>query len=127
MAKYDLNKDFPDQKGWLAMCSEEEKIEFIYGGCCYDTETAEGKRVFTLRAARKYSLNDLYAIQSYMIMSDKVDALNPGKAAISFNNILKAEKEHYPPPTKEEKEETERALMRFKKAHPEFFGVIDDD
>ena len=128
MKKYDLNKDFPDQKGWLEMCSPEEKKAFIFGGCCcFDTETDEGKRVFTLRAARKCSLTELYAIQSYMIMSDKVDILNEGKAAISFNNILKAEKEHYPPPSKEEKLETQRKLIEFKKSHPDFFGVIEEE
>ena len=45
---------------------------------------------------------------------------------ISFGNILKAIQEHYPPPTKADREETERKLLEFKKAHPEFFGVIDD-
>ena len=127
MKKYDLNKDFPDQKGWLEMCSPEEKKAFIFGCCCFDTETDEGKIVFTLRAARKCSLTELYAIQSYMIMSDKVDILNEGKAAISFDNILKAEKEHYPPPSKEEKLETQRKLIEFKKSHPEFFGVIEEE
>ena len=66
MKKYDLNKDFPDQKGWLEMCSPEEKKAFIFSGCCFDTETDEGKRVFTLRAASKCSLTELYTIQNYM-------------------------------------------------------------
>ena len=127
MEKYDLNKDFPTQKEWLAGCSPKEEQDFIYGCCCYDTETGEGKRVFTLRAARKYTLEQLYCIQSFMIMSDSVDILNAGKGCISFNNILKAIQEHYPPPTKADREETERKLLEFKKAHPEFFGVIEED
>lgn len=127
MEKYDLNKDFPTEKEWLAMCSPREIEAFFYGGCCYDLETNEGKRVFTLRAARKYTPEQLFCIQEYMIMSDSVDILNTGKGCISFNNILKVEKERTPPPTKEEKEETERSLLRFKKAHPEFFGEIEED
>ena len=126
MANYDLNKDFPTQKEWLAMCSPKEEQDFIYG-CCYDTETGEGKRVFTLRAARKYTLEQLYCIQSFMIMSDSVDILNAGKGCISFDNVLKAIEEHYPKPTKADREETQRKLLEFKKAHPEFFGVIEED
>lgn len=126
MAKYDLNKDFPDQKGWLAMCSDKEKEAFIAGGVLYECETGEYKRVFTLRAARKYNLDGLYCIQEYMIMSDKVDIFNNQKDIISFENITKAIKENYPPETKADREETERKLLEFKKAHPEFFGVIDD-
>lgn len=125
--KYDLNKDFPDQKGWLAMCSPKERIDFIEGGLLYDTETGDDKRVFTLRAARKYTLDGLYNIQNYMIMSDRIDIFNNDKHKISFDNVLKAIQENYPPPTKADREETERSLMRFKKAHPEFFGVIDDE
>ena len=53
--------------------------------------------------------------------------MNEGKAAISFNNILKEEKEHYPPPSKEEKLETQRKLIEFKKSHPDFFGVIEEE
>ena len=26
---YDLNQDFPDQKGWLEMCSPKEEADFI--------------------------------------------------------------------------------------------------
>ena len=126
MEKYDLNNDFPTQKEWLEDATKEEQQAFIYGLCCYDTETGEGKRVFTLRAARKYTLEELYCIQSFMIMSDSVDILNAGKAAISFSNILKAEKELLPPPTKEEKAEVERKLLEFKKSHPELFGVVED-
>lgn len=126
MAKYDLNKDFPTQKEWLAMCSPKEKQDFIYGGCCYDTETGEGKRVFTLRAARKYTLEQLYSIQDYIIMSDSVDGINSAKGCISFSNIIKAIQEHFPQPTKADREEMERKLLEFKKAHTEFFGVIDD-
>ena len=127
MENNDLNIDFPSEKEWLALCSSKEKRAFIAGAMLYEMETDEGKRVFTLRAARKYTLDGLYNIQHYMIISDKVDILTAGKAAISFHNILKAITEHYPPPTKEDREDTKRSLIEFKKAHPEFFGVIDDD
>lgn len=127
MEKYDLNKDFPTQKEWLAMCSPKEEVDFITGGVLFDANTEDGKKVFTLRAARKYTLDGLYKIQDYMIMADRIDIFNNEKHCISFNNILKAIQENYPPPTKADREETERSLMRFKKAYPEFFGVIDDD
>ena len=123
---YDLNQDFPDQKGWLEMCSPKEEADFIVGGVLYEEATGEGSRVFTLRQARRYNLEGLYKIQQYMIMSDKVDILNSGKAAISFDNILKAIEEHYPPPSKKDREETERSLVEFKRSHPELFGEVED-
>lgn len=124
--KYDLNKDFPDQKGWLEGCSPKEIADFILGGILYDEATGEGSRVFTLRQARRHTQDELYAIQDYMIMSDKVDVLNAGKGCISFGNILQAIKETYPPPTKEDREKTERSLLEFKRSHPEFFGEIEE-
>lgn len=126
MEKYDLNKDFPTQKEWLAMCSPKEEADFITGGVLFDANTEDGKKVFTLRAARRYRLDGLYKIENYMIMADRIDIFNNEKHKISFDNILKAIEEHYPPQTKADREETERSLMEFKKAHPEFFGVIDD-
>ena len=124
--KYDLNQDFPDQNGWLEGCSPKEEADFIVGGVLYAEATGEGSRVFTLRQARRYNLEGLYKIQQYMIMADKVDIFNNEKHQISFDNILKAIEENYPPPTKADKEETERSLLEFKRSHPEFFGEAEE-
>lgn len=123
---YDLNQDFPDQNGWFEMATPKERKDFFLGGILYDEATGEGARVFTLRQARKHSQEDLYAIQNYMIMSDKVDILNDGKGAISFSNILQAIDETFPPPTKEDKEKVKQSLQEFKRSHPEFFGEVED-
>ena len=123
---YDLNQDFPDQNSWFEMATPKERIDFFLGGILYDEATGEGARVFTLRQARKHSQEDLYAIQDYMIMSDKVDILNDGKGAISFSNILQAIDEPFPPPTKEDKEKVKQSLQEFKRSHPEFFGEVED-
>ena len=48
-----LFEDFPTPQERIAAMTEEEKTAYILGLCCYDVETGEGKRVFTLRAARK--------------------------------------------------------------------------
>lgn len=124
--EYDLTQGFPDQKGWLELTTKEEKIAFFLGGILYDEATGEGARVFTLRQARKHSQDELYAIQQYMIMSDKVNILKAGKGAISFDNILKAIEETYPPPSKEDREKTQESLPAFKRSHPEYFGEVEE-
>lgn len=108
-------EDTLTQRECFEVMSEEEKIEFIFGGCCYDVETGDGKRVFTLRAARKCSLDEIDAIMHYMTVADKVDILNNEKDAISFNNLYKAMKEKMPPPTEEEKAEIEKTLKELSK------------
>lgn len=117
-----LITDFPSQKEYLEGMSQEGIKDFIFGGLCYDTETEEGKRVFTLRAARKYNEQQLFAVMHYLIISDKVDILKKSKDSISFNNILKAIEELTPPPTPEEKAETPRSLEEFKRKHAALFG-----
>ena len=123
MAATRLKDDFPSQKEVLANMSREGIEDFIYGGCCYDIETGDGKRVFTLRAARKYEVKQLYCIMHYMIVSDKVDILGNEKDGISFDNITKAIEEQTPPPTPEERADTERSLEEFKKKHADLFRV----
>ena len=125
MVEYDLNNDFPREKEWLENCPAEEKLRFKIGGCFYDAETKEQKRVFTLTAARKLNLKILSAIQSFMIMSDRVDIFNNQNDKISFNNIQKAIDEHLPKETKEEIQRRKESLIAFEKAHPEIFGEID--
>ncbi len=122
MAKKLFEEDVPTQRDLFAVMSKEGKRDFIYGGICYDLETGEGKRVFTLRAARKCSLEQIEAIMHYMTVADKIDVLENEKDCISFYNLFKAMKEKLPPPTEEEKAETERAWKRFTSKHPEFFG-----
>ena len=116
-----LFEDFPTPQERIAALTEEEKTAYILGLCCYDVETGDGKRVFTLRAARKCSLDEIDAIMHYMTVADKVDVLNNEKDAISFNNLYKAMKEKMPPPTEEEKAETEKALKEFKRKHADLF------
>lgn len=121
MAAKIFEEDTLTQREYFAIMSKEGKRDFIFGGCCYDVETGDGKRVFTLRAARKCSLEEIDAIMHYMTVADKVDVLNNEKDAISFNNLYKAMKEKMPPPTEEEKAETEKALKEFKQKHADLF------
>ena len=121
MAAKIFEEDTLTQREYFEVMSKEGKRNFIFGGCCYDVETGEGKRVFTLRAARKCSLDEIDAIMHYMTVADKVDVLNNEKDAISFNNLYKAMKEKMPPPTEEEKAETEKALKEFKRKHADLF------
>ena len=114
-------EDTLTQREYFAVMSKEGKRDFIFGGCCYDVETGDGKRVFTLRAARKCSLEEIDAIMHYMTVADKVDVLNNEKDAISFNNLYKAMKEKMPPPTEEEIAETKNALKEFKQKHADLF------
>lgn len=115
MANKILEEETLTQRELFGIMSEEGKIDFIFGGCCYDVETGDGKRVFTLRAARKCSLDVIDAILHYMAVADKIDIVNNKKAAISFNNLYKAMKEKMPPPTEEEKAEIEKTLKELSK------------
>ena len=121
MAAKIFEEDTLTQREYFEVMSKEGKRDFIFGGCCYDVETGDGKRVFTLRAARKCSLDEIDAIMHYMTVADKVDVLNNEKDAISFNNLYKAMKEKMPPPTEEEIAETENALKEFKRKHADLF------
>ena len=121
MAAKIFEEDTLTQRELFAVMSKEGKRDFIFGGCCYDVETGDGKRVFTLRAARKCSLEEIDAIMHYMTVADKVDVLNNEKDAISFNNLYKAMKEKMPPPTEEEIAETKNALKEFKQKHADLF------
>lgn len=127
MAKRRLKDDFPTQKEWLEGLDEAGKRRFILGGCCYDVETGEGKRVLTLRAARKYDIDGLHAILDYMTMSDKLDILENHKDIISFGNIMKALKEKTPPPTPEENARMEEFFRKFEAEHPDFFKPIEGE
>ena len=120
-------KDFPTQEEWIASMTEEEKVKFVLGCCCYDKETGEGKRVLTLRAARKYNLDQLQMILDYMIVSDKLDIFANPKDYISFGNIMKALKEKTPPPTPEEEAAMMRVWEEFKLKHPDFFEPVQGD
>ena len=119
-----LKDDFPTQQEWIEGMTEEEKIKFVFGACLYEEETGEGKRVLTLRAARKYDLDQLHMILDYMIVSDKLDILENHKDIISFGNIMKALREKTPPPTPEEEAAMMRVWEEFKQKHPEFLEPV---
>ena len=122
-----LKDDFPTQQEWMEGLSEKEKQAFVLGGCCYDVETGDGKRVLTLRAARKYNIEQLHMILDYMIMSDKLDILENHKDIISFGNIMKALKEKTPPPTPEQEAAMQRVWEDFKIKHPDFFEPVQGE
>ena len=122
-----LKDDFPTQQEWIEGMTEEEKIKFVLGACLYEEETGEGKRVLTLRAARKYDLDQLHMILDYMIMSDKLDILENHKDIISFGNIMKALKEKTPPPTPEQEAAMQRVWEEFKIKHPDFFEPVQGE
>ena len=127
MGELGLKKDSTSSKEWLEDQSAEEKIKYAYGGCSYYLETFDRARVFTLKAARRYQLEELEFIRNYMIISDYVNIMENKKDIISFDNIMKAIKEKSPPPTEEEKLATKKAFERFKRNHPEYFGEIGEE
>lgn len=92
------------------------------GGTLYNKETLGGKKVFTLRAARKYDLTGLRNVIDYMVTSGKLDRIENEKDAYTFQNIIKALREKTPPPTKEQEEAAAQVVIDFKKKYPEFFG-----
>ena len=122
-----LKDDFPTQKEWMEGLSEKEKQAFVLGGCCYDVETGEGKRVLTLRAARKYNLEQLHMILDYMIMSDKFDGLENHRDLNSFANRRTAVREKTPPPTPEQEAAMQRVWEEFKIKHPDFFEPVQGE
>lgn len=113
-----LFDDFPTKEQRLAAMTEEEKDAYILGMCCYDGETGNGKRVFTLRAARKYELPKLKLILDYLLDSGKADYGATDKDIISFRNIMKAMREKTPPPTKEELERAAQLWEEIKAKYP---------
>lgn len=118
-----LFDDFPTKEQRLAEMTEEEKAAYILGLCCYDGETGNGKRVFTLRAARKYELPKLKLILDYLLDSGKADYGATEKDIISFRNIMKAMEEKTPPPTKEELERAAQLWEEIKAKYP----VIEEE
>lgn len=122
MEKKRLKDDFSTQKEWIAKMGTHEMENFIIGGVIYDKETLKGRRVFTLRSARKYDLVSLRAALNYTVISDDVDFFDNEKNVHSIQNILKALEEKTPPPTKEQEEAVERYLIEFKKKYPEFWN-----
>ena len=92
------------------------------GGTLYNKETLGGKRVFTLRAARKYDLTGLRNVIDYMITSGKLDRIENEKDAYTFQNIIKVLREKAPLPTKEQEEAAARVVIDFKMKYPGFFG-----
>lgn len=113
-----LFEDFPRPQERLAAMTEEEKAAYILGLCCYDVETGEGKRVFTLRAARKYELPKLKLILDYLLDSGKIGYGASEKDCISFRNIMKAMEEQTPPPTAEELERAAELWEEIKAKYP---------
>lgn len=117
-----IKNNLPSQKESFELMNEKEKIKFIIGGCCYDYETREGKKVFTLRAARKYDIDELYSIIDYMIIADNINILENEKAIIGFGNIVKALREKLPPLTKEEIYKMNECFKKIEKENPDFFN-----
>lgn len=127
MDRKDYDLEIPSsQKEWLEGSSPEEQMRFILGSVLFSNATGDGSRVFTLRKARTYTREELYAILDYMVMSDNVDFIYNSKDQISFGNIQKAIEETLPPQTDEDRAETERSWMRFKAAHPEYYGEVEN-
>ena len=68
----------------------------------YEKETSAGKRVFTLRAARRYNMEQLQCVIDFMLEEKKLQASGTEKDAYSFRNVMHAMKEKSAPPTEEE-------------------------
>lgn len=105
----------PTPEERFAKLTEKEKEEYYYGKSGYDKNTGEGKRVFTMRAARRYELANLKKIFDYLITSGKLDDYGTEKDFISFRNILRVLEEKTPPPTPEEEERLNRVYQEWKK------------
>lgn len=102
-------------------------IDVITGSDFYRKETFAESKVFTLRAARKYSLDELQTILDYLLASGKLDSRISEKDAHSFRNILKAIREKSPSPTEAETQSLQRVFAEFQKKHPEFGESYEED
>ena len=80
--------DEPTPEERYAELTEDEKAVFHLAKGFYDKETGMGKRVFTVRAARKYELETLKIIFNYLYVSGKLDYWGTEKDTISFINII---------------------------------------
>lgn len=106
--------DEPTPEERLAQMTEEEKQEHYLGQRYYEKETGAGKRVFTMKAARKYDYNSVRAIFRYIIYSGKLDYYETEKDIISFRNVMRVLEEKTPPPTEEEMKRLEKVYERWK-------------
>lgn len=102
-------------------------IDVIAVSDFYRKETCAESKVFTLRAARKYSLDELQTILDYLLASRKLDSRISEKDAHSFRNILKAMREKSPSPTEAEMQSMQRVFAEFQKKHPEFGESYEED
>lgn len=114
-------KNKKEENSFFQLIGEEAKKDYFFGRCCYDIETEEGKKIFSLDAARKYNLEELEAIMFFISGADDVDIIDNEIHIASFNNILKAIEEQTPLQTPEEKEEIAKSFEEFKTKYQEFF------
>lgn len=97
---------------------KKKRLTGAINGCnLYEKETAVGKRVFTVRAARQYDLDQLQTVIDYMLETNKLDTSGNEKDAYSFRNIMKVAKEKALPPTKEELKAAEKIYDKIQKKH----------
>lgn len=106
--------DEPTPEERYAELTEDEKVVFHLAKGFYDKETGMGKRVFTVRAARKYELETLKIIFNYLYVSGKLDYWGTEKDTISFINIMRIMEEKTPPPTEEEAKRLEKIYNEWK-------------
>ena len=106
--------DEPTPEERLAQMTEEEKQEHYLGQQYYEKETGAGKRVFTMKAARRYDYISVRAIFRYIIYSGKLDYYETEKDIISFRNVMRVLEEKTPPPTEEEMKRLEKVYERWK-------------
>lgn len=108
------NDEFLTQDELMRYASKEDWQRFILGACIYGSDTKDGRHVFTLKKARKLTDDEVVAVIDFMVTSDSTDVLSKGKAAISFENILKAWSERITP---EERADTERSWQEFSRKY----------
>ncbi len=113
---------FMTQAEYMASCSKEEKRNFIFGGCLYDTLSWEQHRTIPLRRARRLSVNQLYCMLDYMTFANNVDVIDEPKASKSYINIVKAIEEKAPGP----KISDEKIQQGLKEIHDKFLNQDDD-
>ena len=107
--------DEPTPEERFAKLTEEEKKEYIIGQKEYCRITADSKRVFTMKAARRYEYESLRVVFRYLLDSGKLDYWGTEKDIISFRNILNVLEEKTPPPTEEEMKRLEKVYNNWKK------------
>lgn len=119
--------DEPTPEERFAKLTEEEKKEYYVGQKEYCRITADSKRVFTMKAARRYEYESLRVVLRYLLNSGKLDYFGNEKDFISFQNIMRVLEEKTPPPTEEELKRLEKVYAEWKEKSRQLWEKMEEE